>query len=422
MRQRPRVSGFVLGVALSALYLGARFPSLAAFSEAVDHTPDLMHDFWMYFYRTGLSLREGAGPVGGFLYPPLFGILMVPVSLLSVPSAKLLWGILEAVATLLLAGLAARFAPVRVPWVALSVMGTLVSVPALHNFKWGQMGVPLALMAVVAGEWVTWRRGVAVALVSFATAIKLYPAAAFALFLRRRDVRSLFGGAALTGFFLVGAPALVLGVRGTRKFFQKIEPYLTAAAGTPDPNSQSLGHYLARTFEATPSWLPWLAAALLLGTAAWLLHRAGGEGEGGDVADGADRAGHTDRADRADDADGADRADGARLDRYTIFLALSLIPLLVPTAWANYFAYLPPFAAFLAAEAQAVASPAGKRVAEAMAAAIILASSFLAVDLADGWDAYVRGGVLLFASLTAALLALALLARRPRSLPRIFKV
>ena len=86
------MSGLVGGSLLAALYLGLPFGSLQRIGELVDHPAGLMKDFYDYFYRTGRSLGEGFGPVGGFLYPPLFGILMMPFAWLSPRDAQFLWG------------------------------------------------------------------------------------------------------------------------------------------------------------------------------------------------------------------------------------------------------------------------------------------------------------------------------------------
>jgi hypothetical protein len=374
-----RSAGFVLGLILGAGYLGLRFETLQGIGESVDHSPGLMQDFSMYFYRTGKSLMESGGPVGGFLYPPPLGLLMMPVSLLSPERARLLWGILEAIATLALMGLSARLAPPRLSWVTLASALTLISAPVLHNFKWGQVGVPLVVLGLIAAETCGGRRRLSAFLIATAAAIKVYPAVLLAVFVRRRDFNALALSVIGCAALVLGAPALILGLRRTRKFFEKVAPFLTATADTTDPNSQSLSHWLIRTFGAPPEGLVMGLAVMTALLAAGLLWAA--------------------------------RSSEPRtLDRFTAFLSLAWLPLVVPTSWANYFAFLPPFAAFLASEADGLSAPRAKRVVQFAAGLVLFSVSFIAVDARSGWDAYVREGVLLLADLLAATTALGLLA------------
>lgn len=376
--ESPRAAGFLIGLILGAAYLGVRFESLQGIGESVDHSPGLMHDFSMYFYRTGKSLMAGVGPVGGFLYPPTLGILMMPISLLSPADARFLWGILEALAILALTSISARLAPPRIGWVALVTAATLVSTPVLHNFKWGQLGVPLTVLGLLGADACGARRLFSVALVSLVASIKLYPAVLFSVFVRRRDGKALLGGAAGVAALVFGVPALVLGLRRTRKFFEKVAPFLSATADTTDPNSQSLSHWLTRSFDAPPEGLVMgLAASMALITAALLW--------------------------------GARSSDARTLDRFTAFLSLAWIPFVVPTCWANYFAFLPPLAAFLASQGDSL-PPGGRRLVHAVSVAVLLAGSFVTVDLIGGWRPYVAEGVLLLADLLAALTALGILA------------
>lgn len=375
----PRVTGLLIGLVIGAAYLGVRFESLQGIGESVDHSPGLMQDFSVYFYRTGKSLVAGGGPVGGFLYPPPLGLLMMPVSLLSPADARFLWGIIEALATLALCGISARLSPPRVAWVALASAATLVSTPVLHNFKWGQLGVPLTVLGLLGAEALGARRVLSVFLISFAASIKLYPAVLLAVFVRRRDGKALLGSVLGALGLTLGAPALILGLRRTRKFYEKVAPFLGAAADTPDPNSQSLSHWLSRWLGSPAEGLVMGMAVVVAFGAAALLFRARS-------------------------------SDPQTLDRFTALLSLAWIPFAVPTCWANYFAFLPVLAAFLAAQGESL--PQGpRRVVQAVSVIVFAAGTFVAVDLRGGWDAYVTEGVLLLADLLALATALSLLAR-----------
>ena len=384
--ESPRAAGFLIGLVLGAAYLGVRFESLQGIGESVDHSPGLMHDFSMYFYRTGKSLMAGGGPVGGFLYPPTLGILMMPFSLLSLADARFLWGILEALAILALTGISGRMAPPRIGWVALATAATLLSTPVLHNFKWGQLGVPLTVLGLLGAEAIGARRLLSVVLISLVASIKLYPAVLFSVFLRRRDGKALLASAACVAALVFGAPGLVLGLRRMRRFFEKVAPFLSATADTTDPNSQSVSHWLTRSFDAPPEGLVMGLAALMALISAALLR-------------------------------GARSSDARTLDRFTAFLSLAWIPFVVPTCWANYFAFLPPLAAFLARQGDAL-PPGGRRLVHASSVAVLLAGSFVSVDLIGGWRPYVAEGVLLLADLLAALTALGILAVRTWERPR----
>ncbi len=379
----PRRVGFALGIVLSAAYLALRFGSLTALGESVDHFPGLMVDFSMYFYRTGKSLMAGTGPVGGFLYPPIFGLMMMPLSYVSPARAELLWGIFGALATLALAALSARLAPPRLAWVTLATALTVASAPALHNFKWGQIGVPLTVLGLLGVEWCGARRQVSVMLISLAASIKLYPVVLLSVFARRRDPRALMASAAWGLFLVLGAPILVLGLRRTRKFFQKVAPYLSATADTTDPNSQSLAHWLSRWFDVPARDLALGLAALMGLVAVALLWRS-----------------HS--------LDGS-FLDSLALDRFTGFLALAFVPMIIPTSWANYFAFLPPMAAFLASQGDRL-PPGPRRLVHVISLAVLMAGSFVMVDLRSGWKPYVAEGILLLANLLAAAGALGILA------------
>ena len=379
----PRVSGLVGGSLLAVLYLALRFESLQGIGELVDHSPGLMKDFYDYFYRTGRSLGEGGGPVGGFLYPPLFGLLMVPFAWLSPRHAQFLWGALEALSTLGLAALSARLAPPRILWTTFASLATIISTPALHNFKWGQMGVPLALIALIAVEVYSRSRPLSALLISLSASIKLYPAVLLSVFIRRRDFRSLVtclaGGAAL----IWGVPWLVLGQRRTARFFEKTGRFLTATVDTTDPNSQSVANWMARMFGAVPDGVVLSLAASVAFFSAFLLLRAR------DV-------------------------QSLTLDRFTAFLSLAWTPFVVPTSWANYFAFLPCFASFLAGQAGTLQSRTLRTFVQMVAISVFLCGSFVAVDLCGNWAGYVGKGVLLAGNLACAGTAMLILAVRDR--------
>jgi hypothetical protein len=244
------------------------------------------------------------------------------------------------------------------------------------------------VLLVVLGLAATWRYAAgrwlsAALLLSVAISIKLYPAVLLAMFLLRRDLKALATSGAAVALLTWALPLAMLGERRTRRFYRKVGDFLEATADTAagDPNSQAFASWLPRVWpDAPPHAAEVVAVAVVLVVAAALLRA---------------------------------RLPPAAKTAFASFLALALLPFAVATSWANYFASLPAFAAFLLGQVRTHAPLPRALLAAAVLAALALAS-FPAVDVAGGWRDYVARRLLLQANLVllaAAVVHLALTRR-----------
>lgn len=390
-KARPLARGAFPAI-LAALAAGAAWMLLwrspEQFVRQMDHGRFLFDDFVLRFYPVARDFLQTREPYPGYYYSPTFAVLLAPFGALPLRAALAAWGGLQ-----IACGLALLLVPA--PWIARRsrwllagyVLVFLTSLPLLHNFKWGQVSVPLTLCVLGALFLERRRRTLAsAALLALAVSIKFYPGIYLLWFVLRRDLRYLAAFAASFAALGFLVPSAVLGPKDTFGFYRSVATNLRSdqpkiASGI---NSQYLPHvverwtHLARgdssplppTGSSLRRALRLAAGGAFVVVLALLIRR---------------------RHER---------------DPIRAFAVLSSsLPLVVPTSWPHYFVFLPFFQTW-----------AGWRILRGgragIPAAVVLAGSVLATGLpalaaAGAWRGYAYAGLPLVASL--AVLALALL-------------
>ncbi|MGH7151904.1 MAG: glycosyltransferase family 87 protein, partial [Planctomycetota bacterium] len=200
---RPAAGGFEGFIDFAPYYKGA-----AALARGLDPYDLAVTD------RLGEELGVTEGKEMRYLYPPFFGLVAAPLTLLPYPVAKAAW---HALGLAFLAGavvlLPGALLPAPGGWergIALFLAATFL--PIVETLRLGQVNLLLLLLLVLAirdlGRGREGRAGLAVGL---AAAIKVTPALILPLFLLRRRWKGLAAGAGsaagltLLGFLL--APA-----------------------------------------------------------------------------------------------------------------------------------------------------------------------------------------------------------------------
>jgi hypothetical protein len=176
------------------------------------------------FYRAAETVAEGGDPYDPantglvrrpFLYPPVFAVLMVPLTWVGYGAAVIIWYILNAwmlVLSVLLCVLIVRDGRERVSawvWVipALMTMRVLDS-----NFQCGQANVPVMFLLFLGLYMLRRKRDTwAGVFVSAAAVVKLTPLIFLAYFAYKRLWRALAAGIAGVLIFFLVVPSLVLG-------------------------------------------------------------------------------------------------------------------------------------------------------------------------------------------------------------------
>jgi alpha-1,2-mannosyltransferase len=389
--RRLAVAAAAIGAAWF-LYYALTFRSLHVFMAVLDHCPETFCDFVRHYLPMGRHVFDGRGPVTGFLYSPFFALLLAPLAKLPDGAALLVWGVLQ---VLLAVGLLvvplAR--PRRPSLVAACVYVALFfsAHALLHNFKWGQVSVPLTLgvLAALAAR----QRGHAVAagvLLAVAASVKFYPAVFALVPLLRRDGRMLAAFAATCLILLVALPWTLLGWEETIRLYAGVASQLRTDLDrlAADPNSQSLQGVLGRlgsrergvwsAMAAGEELLRWGGLAAVLGGVWVSLRREGDDGT-------------------------------------TAFMLLfCALPLLTPTSWPHYFVHLP--AAFLVLLTELPRRPLARGAVLALLVAAAALSSILCWRVMGSRLAYAYWGMPFWANTLTMVALLTLLgASRSRS-------
>ena len=388
--RRPSVQAVVLVAAaavvlLAALYYRLAYGSVANLVAALDHCQELYCDFTRQYYPTGRDLLATGRPSNGYFYSSFFALLLAPFGRVELSTAVALWTLVQLLGLALLLLPAVDFyreTPVAaVVYVALLAL----SMPLLHNLKWGQVST-----LVTGGALATLflcRRGrpaAAAVVLALASAVKYYVAIVAFYFLLRRQWRFLLTLAVAFAVLWLVVPTVALGPRANWEFYQIVRERVAHAVTTwmaEDINAQYLPSVAGRwlgTDAGRGLWrLVGYALFALNGLAVARLVRR-----------------------------------GVRREAEWAFALLFLgLPLAIETSWPHYFVYLP-FAQTLAWLAlRETAGRARWPVAALLAASVVLASMpFFA--LVGRWQDYSRYGVLFLANL-CLLLAAHLLTARP---------
>lgn len=226
------------GVAVALYYVWV-WRSVEGFLLATDHVPYLFADFRLHFFPMGREFLRLHHPIYGYFYSAFFALLLVPFGQLSYEAAAFAWGFIQILA---FAGVCllplCRLTPMSRPGATLYLAVCLSSFPAVHNFRWGQVGMILTLASIAAIHVAMRKRSVlAGILLAFATCIKYYSGLLAMFFLIGRDLRALVSFVLSVAVFFVVLPSLVLGWEGWIAF------QLAAANNLADAEwvSQSIG-------------------------------------------------------------------------------------------------------------------------------------------------------------------------------------
>lgn len=211
-------------VILTLLYYAWTYKSLSRFARVWDDEPTLFCDFVRHYYPAGRDIFASGSPVEGFFYSAFFAMCLHPISRLALPLALHLWTILQLGTTALLILIPAlRFGRQSTRDYYLYLVLALLSVPMLHNLKWGQVSIGLTLC--ILGTMYLYMRGwksSAAILLALACAVKFYPALFGFYFLLKRQFRLLAVFVASLVSLLVVIPVAGLGVHGALHFHQDL--------------------------------------------------------------------------------------------------------------------------------------------------------------------------------------------------------
>ena len=358
----------------------------AAFAQALDECRVPFLDFTENYLTMARSLPDVDRVVSGFRYPPLLGILLMPLGWLGDTLAWWSWVAFQTVAVCGLIVLFAHAAQARAPRARAGVvLLTLTAIPVLHNVAWGQISVAVTVL-VVAGI-LSRRTWLGAALLALASAVKVFPAIFVALGLPRRDRRAwaLAWGVGLVALALA-VPVAVMGPGAFWSFHRDLVAvhenarYVTFV----NPNSQFLPHVLARWLgipfgDPVLPWIIWGSRAsgvLLVATAALATWRR-----------------------------------PRRSALWALGLALPAVPLIAPTSWPHYFAFLP--GTELCLFGHLIRGRRGVATTVLLALVVVAAviGSLPFQMMYGGWRPYAAHGILLIADLLVVGTALALLVR-----------
>jgi alpha-1,2-mannosyltransferase len=253
----------------------------------------------------GRNIYEVANPRGWvYQYLPVFSILMVPLALLSVFWASLIWCLLSeamvAHTVWLSVKMARRFWPEhRVPdaWLAAGVVA-LLAWPIISGIERGQASPLIAWLVTLAIWFVLQRRcwwsGAALAA---AVVLKIFPALLLPFLAWKRQWLALAAALVWLALLVWGVPSLVFGVRGNQALLRQWWTTVARPANEPeqaagnrrfgqmiDPRidrNQSVQAVTIRWFGAGRERLARAVAAginlALLAVSAWAVWRGVGE-------------------------------------------------------------------------------------------------------------------------------------------------
>lgn len=361
----------LLVVALVLVYYRLYFGSVDGLAAKIDHLPVLFADFVNHYYETGKHVFDGGMPSGGYFYPASFAILIGPLCALPLPWAELLWGCVE-IALSLAACLVLPYAiaPASRDLILLHTFLMSTSVPLLHNFKWGQVSVPVLVLVFCAhAAYARARRARAAGLFGAAVAVKGYPALFLVWPAVRRDVRFLLLAAAACVALVAALPVAVMGIEHASRFQAVVTNAALAATDgvLKDHNSQYfaavVGRLLGGAEEMPPAYWQRMAAAgyalfgALLLLLAWM-----------------------------------ERAGVERRHLWAFSITSCALPFLLKTSWTHYMVHLPVVQVFLIDELRR--SDASPHFKAAVVCLLVLPSMFLGNIAALGWF----GGWLPYAS------------------------
>lgn len=354
------------------------FPNFLA---AIDHHTRFMEDFAEHYYPMSRQIISNPAPIEGYYYTSFFALLLTPIGRLNLPSAKIVWGVIQLISFLGLFIVSTRGVFKLSPRETILYLGLcLTSFPIIHNITWGQVSILLTACVIAAFLLSNKNKPLlAGALLAFASAIKFYPLVFLVYFLLKRDIRVVvaFGLTALILYLII--PSTILGFSPWFKFEKAIWEILGNTGWVKsDPNSQHIVHVGLRWFEkifdqsagdgfAQLSTVVGYLVSLSCICLAWLLQRQESQQRHG-------------------------------LAIVALFLS---IPFWIKTSWPHYFVYLP-FCqvATLSYWVSSYRDPiALKRILTAITVLSMMLSSIFAFNLFENWTGYNSNGLLFLANI-----------------------
>ncbi|MFO0858324.1 MAG: glycosyltransferase family 87 protein [Phycisphaerales bacterium] len=262
-------------------------------------------DFYDFYWgahaaRHGTDMYQAGD--GGYIYPPLLGVLMIPLTFLSPQPAMKLWIVLCALLLVWcvwkcvkVACEAFDYKTTRLGEWTLSAMTLLVLADSFRGeFEWANSNIVMLCGIVLGLAWLRKRPALAGAAIAFACAIKYLPIAFLPYFLVRRQWRAAAG--MVTGLAACAMlPALWLGWEKNASYLATAlrgMAVMSGATTTAEPAanvlsitrnySLSITSGIARMLgpdRSFSSLAMWTAAALALAVmVAWTLYRTKGVG------------------------------------------------------------------------------------------------------------------------------------------------
>lgn len=366
----------LLSTVLVGLYYSSTWPSLRDFADSMDAGDALMGDFRDHFHPTAAGLFSDQRPVRGYYYSAFFALAISPLGALPSHEAAVLWGAAQVLFTVLLLLAPMRFLVKRSVLYGLAYYLVLItSMPLLHNFRWGQVSVLIAALAIVSyrlhseGRWVF-----SALLLALAAAIKYYPAVFAVYYLYRRDLKALRAFLGFLAAFLA-VPALFLGPEGLLAFEREgIGTMLYSPWVSEEVGSMNLPHFLRRLLSIPNSPLACIAlsAAGILAAAAVLIVMIRRE-----------------------------RGSARVAPEQFLCCVFLCLPLVVKTCWQHYFAFLPFCQAISWMKLRRSTDRAGWmiRCGYFLTAASVCLSSVFLFNLMGSWWSYCAVGCLLIADI-----------------------
>lgn len=310
-----------MGLGLGLYYYYA-WRNIDGFVAKIDKNRQLFEDLRLYFYPAGRDFLLTRTPDFGYFYSAFFALLLVPLGQLTLNLAEWIWGGIELVA---FAGVCLvplrRMIRLSQPGIILYLGLCLTSFPAFHNFSWGQVGMPLTFLTLLAVHYASGNRPLRSGiLLALATSIKYYSGLFLLFFLIRKNRRAVLSFVVAGVVFFVLAPMIVLGPAGWIRFHLSVmENFSRVNWITPNSDSQYFAHVLFRWIHlpspARDTGGPIARALALVALAIVLFNMSAIR-----------------RLERMN------HPDSAALIAASLFLSL---PFLLKTSWPHYFVYLP---------------------------------------------------------------------------------
>jgi alpha-1,2-mannosyltransferase len=364
-----------------SVYYWMEWRTFANFVAAIDNTSQFMLDFAGHYYPMGRQILHDPTPVYRYYYTSFFALLLVPVCLLSLPSAMVVWGAIQLVCLLALCIIPARgLLNMRPTGMVLYAALCVTSFPVLHNIRWGQVSVALTVCVIAAFlSYSQNKKVLAGVLLAFAAAIKFYPAIFIVYFILKRDVRTCMAFLLAAVVFYAVFPATVLGFSNWLAFEKAVGMAISSAEWVShDVNSQYFTNVGIRwfaiifgrnagSFLAQGLTIAGYGIALSCIAMVWFLQRR-------------------------------ESCEKYGLSMVAIFLS---IPFVLKTSWPHYFVYLPLSQAAVFsyyASRFRVSGLRGKALSALPVLSMLLSSVFL-FNLFPGWGIYNSYGMLFLSNM-----------------------